>query len=474
MFGKKKSRLGRTFRHRQFQHKQQKTVTIIKEEKWTNFREWLKREGFPKTNLTLAEFQDTGRGMMATRDIKAGEVIISVPKKFLITYRSLTNLLKGQLSRSPVKLSAHQFISLYLILEYKKGSQSSIYPYINMLPKDFDNMPLNYNKELFNLLPHNVKVDLSTISLKVKVFTQRLHVKIIYGDGFVQKYQIDILYNLVNYQCFIVVNTRCIYLETKNSDDVKDRIAIAPLLDFLNHTYEAKIKGEFNYMTQCYEITTFVPYKRGDQVFINYGPHDNFFILMEYGFVIPNNPYNYVSLDKEYLEISLPGETELARQEKLDLLLRHGFYGDYSLRISEISFRLLTALRLRVIQQFDVSTTGTQGIILKWKNTITGLTEIINSQNEKSMYFHLQLICESALLKAEQVLEALKASKATHLPLSHVKLLCLKQISYRIRSKVRSNAVSVDTYLIVLLILRNFASGSSWINLNKLIFLHLF
>ncbi|EXX79186.1 Rkm2p [Rhizophagus irregularis DAOM 197198w] len=181
-------------------------------------------------------------------------------------------------------------------------------------------------------------------------------------------------------------------------------------------------------MTQCYEITTFVPYKRGDQVFINYGPHDNFFILMEYGFVIPNNPYNYVSLDKEYLEISLPGETELARQEKLDLLLRHGFYGDYSLRISEISFRLLTALRLRVIQQFDVSTTGTQGIILKWKNTITGLTEIINSQNEKSMYFHLQLICESALLKAEQVLEALKASKATHLPLSHVKLLWLESI----------------------------------------------
>lgn len=85
-------------------------------------------------------------------------------------------------------------------------------------------------------------------------------------------------------------------------------------------------------------------------------------------------------------------------------------FRDYSLRISEISFRLLTALRLRVIQQFDVSTTGTQGIILKWKNTITGLTEIINSQNEKSMYFHLQLICESALLKAEQVLEALKAS----------------------------------------------------------------
>jgi len=104
------------------------------------------------------------------------------------------------------------------------------------------------------------------------------------------------------------------------------------------------------------------------------------------------------------------------------------FYGDYSLRISEISFRLLAALRLRVIQQFDVSTTETQGIILNWKNTITGLTENINSQNERLMYFYLQSICESALLKAEQALEALEASKTAHLPLSHVKLLWLESI----------------------------------------------
>ena len=82
---------------------------------------------------------------------------------------------------------------------------------------------------------------------------------------------------------------------------------------------------------------------------------------------------------------------------------------DYSLRISEISFRLLAALRLRVIEQFDVSTTKTQETILKWKNTITGLTEIINPQNERLMYFYFQLICESALFKAEKALEALEA-----------------------------------------------------------------
>ncbi len=80
---------------------------------------------------------------------------------------------------------------------------------------------------------------------------------------------------------------------------------------------------------------------------------------------------------------------------------------DYSLRISEISFRLLTALRLRVIQQFDVSTLETQEIILEWKKTITGLTEIINLENERLTYFYLQLMCENALSKAESALEAL-------------------------------------------------------------------
>lgn len=122
-------------------------------------------------------------------------------------------------------------------------------------------------------------------------------------------------------------------------------------------------------------------------------------------------------------------------------------FRDYSLRISEISFRLLTASRLRVIQQFDVSTTETQGIILKWKNTITGLTEIINSQNEKSMYIYLQLICESSLLKAEQVLEALKASVriSKFIPTQSFHCKCDKLIYFSLLSYIESDTSSFVT-----------------------------
>lgn len=51
--------------------------------------------------------------------------------------------------------------------------------------------------------------------------------------------------------------------------------------------------------TQSFEIKTLTPYKKGEQVYINYGPHDNLAILKEYGFVLSENSYNFVLLDNE-------------------------------------------------------------------------------------------------------------------------------------------------------------------------------
>lgn len=48
-------------------------------------------------------------------------------------------------------------------------------------------------------------------------------------------------------------------------------------------------------------------------MFINYGHHDNVSLFCEYGFTLPNNPYNNCVLDDEYFEYF--------DQKSLDLIL---------------------------------------------------------------------------------------------------------------------------------------------------------
>lgn len=62
------------------------------------------------------------------------------------------------------------------------------------------------------------------------------------------------------------------------------------------------------------------PYKRGEQVYINYGPHDNLAILKEYGFVLSQNIYNFVSLDQEVWQLFSEIETEQGYEIKRQIL----------------------------------------------------------------------------------------------------------------------------------------------------------
>jgi hypothetical protein len=55
-------------------------------------------------------------------------------------------------------------------------------------------------------------------------------------------------------------------------------------------------------------------------VYINYGPHDNAAILKEYGFVLSENIYNFVSLDKEIWALYHQTESKKGLQVKKQIL----------------------------------------------------------------------------------------------------------------------------------------------------------
>ncbi len=57
-----------------------------------------------------------------------------------------------------------------------------------------------------------------------------------------------------------------------------------------------QVRAGYSEENHCFEIVTNIPYKRWDQVFISYGPHDNAKLLLEYGFILPDNSHNVVKI----------------------------------------------------------------------------------------------------------------------------------------------------------------------------------
>ncbi|CAG8592136.1 3183_t:CDS:2, partial [Acaulospora morrowiae] len=359
-----------------------------------------------------------------------GEVIISIPLNLILTYKKVNETLSrdyGLKSLSIPKLTSHQLLALYLVLESRKGKSSSINPYVQMLPKDFGSMPICYEDDWVKLVPDYMRVIIESQKSKFeKDFANVCDFSEAQDKICLRVTREEFLWG------WLCVNTRCIYLENSVCD-IRDNIAISPMLDFLNHSLDAKIKGGFNHSTQSYEITTFTPYKKGQQVFINYGPHDNYLTLLDYGFTISGNPFAYVLIDNEFFEYRMPGEDEWIKKFKFELLMENGFYGDYTFHVSQISFRLLTALRLRLLR-FDEGDNGTeisireghitlsqysQSLIKKWKSTLTGQQEIISNENEVEIYKWINDICIVKLNECRSKLEEMKSQSS----LDNIKLL---------------------------------------------------
>ncbi|RUS14617.1 hypothetical protein BC938DRAFT_477291 [Jimgerdemannia flammicorona] len=90
---------------------------------------------------------------MATKDIEEGEIIVSVPEKYLMTHRSLSKVYYG----TDHSLNSHQLLALHVALQRRLGPRSSWRPYIDMLPVDFDTVAVTFEERLGVLLPRCVQ-----------------------------------------------------------------------------------------------------------------------------------------------------------------------------------------------------------------------------------------------------------------------------------------------------------------------------
>ena len=319
--------MGRRYRKRRRQTANKAvdvTQTVVELLNW--FKKYRQNARQPGPQLRLAIFPDTGRGLMALTPLVPDDILISIPLRFMITRRNVEDSLKSEnclVIGDLNKLSTHHLIAVFLLLELAKGSDSFWHPYLKTLP-DAYSVPYFCSSHEISHLPRYVTE---------KILKQQKLVAAAYD---LTKSHVKIAHDIARFSwAWFAVNTRAVYFE--NSDDVtvdanfgksENNLALAPFLDMFNHSSDVTVEvGRANsteFSEGVYQIrSSNKSYRKYDQIFINYGPHDNLKLCLEYGFVLDQNSNDFVPFSLEELipnvtDGRLAKAVEFVRGQKFD------------------------------------------------------------------------------------------------------------------------------------------------------------
>lgn len=381
---KRRGRTSRVRRRRLCGGSESRGVNESYKPEFIELKKWLKDRKFEDTNLVPACFPDTGRGLRSRTSLQEGQVIIALPESCLLTtdtvIRSYLGAYVAEWQPPPSPLLA---LCTFLVAEKHAGARSPWKPYLQILPEAYS-CPVCLEPEVVGLLPGRLAAEAREQRTRVQeMFTSS-------RDLFssLQPLFSEATESIFSYSAFLwawcTVNTRAVYLKRGRRPGLSaepDTCALAPYLDLLNHSPGVQVKAGFNEETRCYEIRTGSGCRQHQEVFICYGPHDNHRLLLDYGFVPPQNPHACVHVPQDILVKYLPS-TDKQLNKKISILKDHDFIENLTFGWDGPSWRLLTALKLLCLEA---------GEFPCWKKVLLG--EIISDTNEKTSLDIAQKIC---------------------------------------------------------------------------------
>ncbi|GAB5588595.1 hypothetical protein Unana1_03495 [Umbelopsis nana] len=342
-------------------------IIVIHDASFEEFRKWLGERGFPKSKITLAEFEETGRGMMATVDLEPGDTLVSVPRNILITAAGVAKKLGAG-----HHLDSNQLLVLEICNLKRQGSKSSWWPYVNLLPNDFDTMPVTYpDHVLKSAVPAHMAAEVQEQRTKIDADFQQV-LQYLKTSALEPA---DLSYREFEW-AWLCVNTRSIHLGIEDKSIIGGNIALAPMLDFLNHKSDAQFECGYNIETNSFDIRTLMPYRRGQQL------------------PLPRRP------DEQAL-YEAQNERKVWGSQTQDAGRQRG-QRDYTIRRTEISFRTLSALRL--VMAADKSQCSA------WQRVVLGSQDTISPESELQVGLLIGDMCRNITKSSERALQYLKAS----------------------------------------------------------------
>ncbi|KAJ8122624.1 hypothetical protein ONZ43_g1224 [Nemania bipapillata] len=252
---------------------------------------WAERKGVQIYGITPARIPTRGVGIIATRELETGQQIMKIPATAIHSLHSIPPNISAQL---PPDIPLHGLLAAELALK----TPSTDAPWIRVLPTHADfatSVPFMWPEELHKHLPI---VAYRILERQQDKFQREWHSV---SRAFPHLDRSEYMYY------WFIINTRTFFYESPEMEQYnwEDKLCLLPAADSFNHATDGYRK-----------------YQVGEELFISYGEHSNDFLLVEYGFTAPENPFDEIGLD----EVIMP---KLGRAQQ-DALAQQGLLGDFT------------------------------------------------------------------------------------------------------------------------------------------------
>ncbi|XP_008398366.1 actin-histidine N-methyltransferase [Poecilia reticulata] len=303
---------------------------------------WAQENGASCDGFTVTDFGTEGYGLRATRDIKAEELFLWIPRKMLMTVESAQNSLLGPLYGQDRIMQAMGNVTLALHLLCERASPSSFWlPYIRSLPQEYDT-PLYYQQDDVQLLLGTQAVQDVLSQYKNTARQYAYFYKLVQTHPAASKLPLKDSFTFDDYRWAVSsVMTRQNQIPTEDGSRVT--LALIPLWDMCNHT-NGLITTGYNLEDDRCECVALQDYKENEQIYIFYGTRSNAEFVIHNGFFFQDNAHDRVKIK---LGVS---KSERLYAMKAEVLARAGIPAScvFALHCNEppISAQLLAFLRV--------------------------------------------------------------------------------------------------------------------------------
>ncbi|XP_034910774.1 uncharacterized protein [Populus alba] len=280
------------------------------EDEFGDLKSWMHKNGLPPCKVVLKERPSHDKKLRpihyvaASEDLQASDVAVSVPNSLVVTLeRVLGNETLAELLTTN-KLSELACLALYLMYEKKQGKKSFWYPYIRELDRQRGRgqlaveSPLLWSEaELAYLTGSPTKAEVLDRADGIKREYEELDTVWFMAGSLFQQYPYDIPTEAFPFeifkQAFVAIQSCVVHLQKVS---LARRFALVPLGPPLL-AYSSNCKAMLTAVDGAVELVVDRPYKAGEPIVVWCGPQPNSKLLLNYGFVDEDNPYDRIAVE---------------------------------------------------------------------------------------------------------------------------------------------------------------------------------